>query len=98
MYNGALVIDEQSILPSDYDWGDNFWFTIFFTTPYTYTGGDLIIEISHGTRSGSAIEVDAWQTANNANGFRAMTATGPTVAVAVVPSAVVPSFQLSYEA
>ncbi len=74
-----------ALTPAINPWGVQ----VDFQTPYTYTGGALILEISHGVGTGqSSITFDAVTTAAPGYGssFRALTAASETSAEASNPN------------
>ena len=56
VFNGTLNIAQNAVTGGA---GPNPFYVINFTTPYTYTGGDLLLSIANTNLTGGSIDVDA---------------------------------------
>lgn len=56
VFNGTLNIAQNAVTGGA---GPNPFYVINFTTPYTYTGGDLLLSISNTNLTGGNIDIDA---------------------------------------
>jgi len=56
VFNGTLTIPQNAVAGGA---GPNPFYVINFTTPYTYTGGDLLLTLSNTNLTGGSIDIDA---------------------------------------